>query len=92
MESPEPPVFCTPGLKITKSQRHALSPPLQGEIDPESPCRLGNHQATPEVPAFETPYINRLLSTRKVCVTVSRSMCLFVYAFIFLWRHMDHRP
>ncbi|XP_029567691.1 SKA complex subunit 3 isoform X2 [Salmo trutta] len=65
MESPEPPVFCTPGLKITKSQRHALSPPLQGEIDPESPCRLGNHQATPEVPAFETPYINRLLSTRK---------------------------
>ncbi|XP_029500245.1 spindle and kinetochore-associated protein 3 isoform X1 [Oncorhynchus nerka] len=65
MESPEPPVFCTPGLKITKSQRHALSPPLQGEIDPESPCHLGNHQATPEVPAFETPYINRLLSTRK---------------------------
>nr|XP_023864628.1 spindle and kinetochore-associated protein 3 isoform X2 [Salvelinus alpinus] len=65
MESPEPPVFCTPGLKITKSQRHALSPPLRGEIDPESPCCLGNHQATPEVPAFETPYINRLLSTRK---------------------------
>ncbi|CAB1328848.1 unnamed protein product [Coregonus sp. 'balchen'] len=65
MESPEPPVFCTPGLKITKSQRHALSPPLQGEIDPESPCCLGNRQATPEVPAFETPYINRLLSTRK---------------------------
>ncbi|KAJ8013078.1 hypothetical protein DPEC_G00049560 [Dallia pectoralis] len=67
MESPEAPVFSTPGLKIIKLPQPSASspPPLNGGSDPKSPCRFGNHQDTPEVPAFETLYINRLLSTRK---------------------------
>ncbi|XP_010878558.2 spindle and kinetochore-associated protein 3 [Esox lucius] len=65
MESPKAPVFSIPGLKITKLPQRAPSPPPRGSNDLGSPCRLGNLQGTPEVPAFETPYINRLLSTRK---------------------------
>ncbi|KAM4608695.1 SKA complex subunit 3 [Polymixia lowei] len=64
LETPEPPVFCTPGFKITKSGACSVSPPpVEGSAD--SPCRPGNLQTTPEVPAFQTPYINRLLSSRK---------------------------
>ncbi|KAJ7984303.1 hypothetical protein DPEC_G00363330 [Dallia pectoralis] len=67
MESPEVPVFSTPGLKIIKLLQPSASspPPLNGGSDPKSPCRFGNHQDTPEVPVFETLYLNRLLSTRK---------------------------
>ncbi|XP_071392269.1 SKA complex subunit 3 [Centroberyx affinis] len=64
MESPEPPVFCTPGFKITKSTGRSSAPAL-GRGDPESPGRPGNQPSTPEVPAFQTLYMNRLLSTRK---------------------------
>ncbi|XP_030643454.1 SKA complex subunit 3 [Chanos chanos] len=57
MESPEQPVFCTPGFKITK-HRALSTPPQDGENAPESP-------PTPEIPAFETPYVSKLLSVRK---------------------------
>lgn len=65
LESPEPPVFCTPGFKIKKTNGHC-SPPAQGNGDPESPCCPGNLPTTPDVPAFQTPYMNRLVSTKKV--------------------------
>ena len=61
LESPEPPVFCTPGLKIRKTNVHCSS-----NDPPESPCRLGNLPTTPEVPAFLTPYMNCLVSSKKV--------------------------
>ncbi|XP_027877792.1 SKA complex subunit 3 [Xiphophorus couchianus] len=62
LESPELPVVCTPGLKIKKPNGHL---PSQETRDPESPCRHGNLSPTPEVPAFETPYVNRLVSGKK---------------------------
>ncbi|XP_045910916.1 spindle and kinetochore-associated protein 3 [Micropterus dolomieu] len=58
LESPEPPVFCTPGFKIKKTNGHC-----NGE--PESPSCPDNVPSTPEVPAFQTPYVNRLVSTKK---------------------------
>ncbi|XP_040005238.1 spindle and kinetochore-associated protein 3 isoform X2 [Xiphias gladius] len=64
LESPEPPVFCTPGFKIKKTNG-LCSPPAQGSGDPESPGRPEHLPATPEVPAFQTPYVNRLVSTKK---------------------------
>ncbi|MEQ2313379.1 hypothetical protein AMECASPLE_001392 [Ameca splendens] len=64
LESPEPPVLCTPGFKIKKSKDHCLLP-SQDARSPESPCHHGNQQTTPEVPAFQTPYVNRLVSTNK---------------------------
>ncbi|XP_030614190.1 SKA complex subunit 3 [Archocentrus centrarchus] len=64
LESPEPPVFCTPGFKIKKTNGHC-SPAAQDTADPESPCCPGNLPTTPEVPAFKTPYVNRLVSTQK---------------------------
>uniref|UniRef100_A0A3B4FFL9 Spindle and kinetochore associated complex subunit 3 n=1 Tax=Pundamilia nyererei TaxID=303518 RepID=A0A3B4FFL9_9CICH len=65
LESPEPPVFFTPGFKIKKTNGHS-SPTAQGTGVPEFPCHPGNLPATPEVPAFQTPYVNRLVSTKKV--------------------------
>ncbi|XP_054887383.1 spindle and kinetochore-associated protein 3 [Poeciliopsis prolifica] len=62
LESPEPPVICTPGFKIKKPNGHI---PPQETRDPESPCRHGNPSMTPEVPAFQTPYVNRLVSGKK---------------------------
>uniref|UniRef100_UPI003AABB5A7 SKA complex subunit 3 n=1 Tax=Centroberyx gerrardi TaxID=166262 RepID=UPI003AABB5A7 len=64
MESPEPPVFCTLGFKITKSSGRT-TPPALGDGDPESPGCPGNQPTTPEVPAFQTPYLSTLFSTRK---------------------------
>ncbi|KAG7240387.1 hypothetical protein INR49_026958 [Caranx melampygus] len=64
LESPEPPVFCTPGFKIKKTNG-PCTPAAQSRDDPESPDRPGNLAATPEVPAFQTPYLNRLVSTKK---------------------------
>ncbi|XP_014829791.1 PREDICTED: spindle and kinetochore-associated protein 3-like isoform X2 [Poecilia mexicana] len=62
LESPEPPVICTPGFKIKKPNGHL---PSQETRDPESPCRHGNPSTTPEVPVFETPYVSRLVSCKK---------------------------
>ncbi|XP_020776061.2 spindle and kinetochore-associated protein 3 [Boleophthalmus pectinirostris] len=60
LESPEPPVFCTPGLKIKKTH-----PTTECSSDLESPSSPAILPSTPEVPAFQTPYVNRLLSTKK---------------------------
>ncbi|KAF3843507.1 hypothetical protein F7725_002356 [Dissostichus mawsoni] len=61
LESPEPPVFCTQGLKILKKTNVHCS----SNDPPESPRRLGNLPTTPEVPAFLTPYMNCLVSSKK---------------------------
>ncbi|XP_069569484.1 SKA complex subunit 3 [Brachyistius frenatus] len=63
LESPEQPVFCTPGFKIRKTNGQC-SPPAQGNGDPEFPGHPGNLLTTPPVPAFKTPYMNRLVSTK----------------------------
>ncbi|RXN18137.1 potassium sodium hyperpolarization-activated cyclic nucleotide-gated channel 1-like protein [Labeo rohita] len=60
LESPEPPVFCTPGFKIEK-HRIPSSPPLNGKNDLDSPPRPNNCPSTPELPAFETPFISKLI-------------------------------
>ncbi|XP_041856801.1 spindle and kinetochore-associated protein 3 [Melanotaenia boesemani] len=64
MVSPELPVLCTPGLKI-KKPNGPCSPPPQSNGHPESPCCPDILPTTPEVPAFQTPYVNRLVSTKK---------------------------
>lgn len=60
LESPEPPVFCTPGFKIEK-HRMPSSPPLKGKNDLDSPPRPNNCPSTPELPAFETPFVSKLI-------------------------------
>ncbi|XP_073688939.1 SKA complex subunit 3 [Garra rufa] len=59
LESPEPPVFCTPGFKIEK-HRNPSSPPLKGTNYLDSPPRPNNCPSTPELPAFETPFVSKL--------------------------------
>uniref|UniRef100_A0A3Q3JRS1 Uncharacterized protein n=1 Tax=Monopterus albus TaxID=43700 RepID=A0A3Q3JRS1_MONAL len=62
MESPEPPVLCTPGFKIRKTKGQCSSP-ARGSSDPGSPsCPVST---TPEIPVFQTPYLNRLVSDKK---------------------------
>ncbi|KAL6100394.1 ska3 [Pungitius sinensis] len=58
--SPEPPAFLTPGFK-----RKTDPPPAQRDGDPKSPGRHDNLPASPEVPVFETPYMNRMATSRK---------------------------
>ncbi|CAG5865318.1 unnamed protein product [Menidia menidia] len=58
MASPEPPVFCTPGFKIKKANGPD-SPPAQSG-GPDLPFGPPHLPSTPEVPAFETPYVNRV--------------------------------
>uniref|UniRef100_A0A3Q3EX94 Spindle and kinetochore associated complex subunit 3 n=1 Tax=Labrus bergylta TaxID=56723 RepID=A0A3Q3EX94_9LABR len=58
-ESPEPPVFCTPGLKIKKANGTCATP-AQGNRDQESPIHPNILPTTPEVPAFQTPYMNHI--------------------------------
>lgn len=53
LESPEPPVFCTPGFKIEK---HRVPSSSQMDSPPRQNC-----PSTPEVPAFETPFVSKLL-------------------------------
>ncbi|XP_062288156.1 spindle and kinetochore-associated protein 3 [Scomber scombrus] len=64
LDSPELPVFSTPGFKIKKPNGHC-TPSAQGNADPESPGCPSNQPTTPEVPEFKTPYVNRLLSSKK---------------------------
>ncbi|KAM9709687.1 SKA complex subunit 3 [Menidia menidia] len=63
MASPEPPVFCTPGFKIKKANGPD-SPPAQSG-GPDLPFGPPHLPSTPEVPAFETPYVNRVVSSKK---------------------------
>lgn len=60
LASPELPLLCTPGLKIRKTNARSSSPePEPGS--PPGPVLPG----TPQVPAFQTPYMSRLVSTKK---------------------------
>lgn len=65
MESPEVPVFSTFDLKI-KTRVGPLDTVFNGTTEPQSPTRPSNAAATPELPVFETPYINKLISAKKV--------------------------
>lgn len=58
LESPEPPVICTPGFKIKKS--HPTT-----ESSSASPSCPAEQPSSPDIPAFQTPYVNRLLSSKK---------------------------
>lgn len=53
--SPEPPVFLTPGFKVSRT-----------DAPRSPPGRSGNLPASPEVPVFETPYMNPMAASRKV--------------------------
>ncbi|XP_047456143.1 spindle and kinetochore-associated protein 3 [Mugil cephalus] len=64
LESPEMPVLSTLGFKIKKSNGQC-SPPAQAGGVPESPHRPGNLPTSPEVPVFQTPYMKRLVSSKK---------------------------
>uniref|UniRef100_A0A3Q1BDW3 Spindle and kinetochore-associated protein 3 n=1 Tax=Amphiprion ocellaris TaxID=80972 RepID=A0A3Q1BDW3_AMPOC len=63
LASPELPVLCTPGLKIRKTNGRSSSPEPDSE-EPESPPGP-NLPSTPQVPAFQTPYMTRLVSTKE---------------------------
>nr|XP_040056532.1 spindle and kinetochore-associated protein 3 isoform X2 [Gasterosteus aculeatus aculeatus] len=52
--SPEPPVFLTPGFKVSRT-----------DAPRSPPARSGNLPASPEVPVFETPYMNPMAASRK---------------------------
>ncbi|XP_072301144.1 SKA complex subunit 3 [Eucyclogobius newberryi] len=60
LELPESPVFCTPGLKLKATQ-----PATESSSDLESLSCAAILPSTPDVPTFQTPYVNRLLSTKK---------------------------
>ncbi|XP_062862247.1 spindle and kinetochore-associated protein 3 [Trichomycterus rosablanca] len=64
MESPEVPVFSTFDFKINKHLGSSVTTPNRTD-DPQSPTRSSNAAATPELPAFETPYISKLISAKK---------------------------
>lgn len=64
MESPEVPVFSTLEIKMNKQLGQSCS---DGGSDPKSPSRPSAATATPELPTFETPYISKLISAKKVC-------------------------
>ncbi|XP_041807235.1 spindle and kinetochore-associated protein 3 isoform X2 [Chelmon rostratus] len=64
LDSPEPPVFCTPGFKMKKTNGHCF-PPVQGNGDPESPDCRRYLLTTPELPVYETTYMDQLISTTK---------------------------
>uniref|UniRef100_A0A8C5EDA3 Spindle and kinetochore-associated protein 3 n=1 Tax=Gouania willdenowi TaxID=441366 RepID=A0A8C5EDA3_GOUWI len=70
LDSPDPPVFCTPGLKIKKNTVHCPSLEQNSE-GVQSPCCYDNIPATPKVPVFQAPYMNRLVGNEKVIVGVS---------------------
>ncbi|MGH0161748.1 UNVERIFIED_CONTAM: hypothetical protein FKN15_044038 [Acipenser sinensis] len=55
--SPIPPVFCTPGIKINKNKLPTL--PKSPEITVKKAS-----DSTPEIPTFETPYLKKLVHQR----------------------------
>uniref|UniRef100_A0A3Q2YAQ7 Spindle and kinetochore associated complex subunit 3 n=1 Tax=Hippocampus comes TaxID=109280 RepID=A0A3Q2YAQ7_HIPCM len=59
-KSPEPPVFCTPGFKIKKTNSHCSPPSRVAEGGAPSPSGPVQLPVTPEVPAFQTPSLKRL--------------------------------
>ncbi|XP_051564150.1 spindle and kinetochore-associated protein 3-like [Myxocyprinus asiaticus] len=65
LESPDPPVFCTPGFKIEK-HRVPSSPPLDRQKNLDSPPHPNNCPSTPEFPTFETPFVSKLLKKQAI--------------------------
>lgn len=59
------PVFSTLEIKMNKQLGQSCQ--SNRASDPDSPCRPSAAAATPELPTFETPYISKLISARKVC-------------------------
>ncbi|XP_057708714.1 spindle and kinetochore-associated protein 3 [Corythoichthys intestinalis] len=70
--SPEPPVFCTPGLQIKKRNGHC-SPPPQGGDHTQLLSAAPKPITIPEVPAFQTPFLKRMLSSKKHEPTVAKN-------------------
>ncbi|XP_051937536.1 spindle and kinetochore-associated protein 3 [Hippocampus zosterae] len=64
VKSPEPPVFCTPGFKIKKTNGHRSPPSRMPEGDAPSPSAADQLPLTPKVPAFQTPSLKRLLGSK----------------------------
>ncbi|CAN9497504.1 unnamed protein product [Ophioblennius macclurei] len=64
LATPEPPSLCTPGLKIRNTNGHPSSSAAVGS-DPQSPCAADVASSTPELPEFQTPYVKRLVSSKK---------------------------
>ncbi|XP_026151510.1 SKA complex subunit 3 isoform X2 [Mastacembelus armatus] len=64
LTTPEPPELCIMGFKIKKTNGHC-SPPAAGGGDPDSPARPASLPNSPEVPVFQTPCLNRLVSAKK---------------------------
>ncbi|XP_077393362.1 SKA complex subunit 3 isoform X2 [Festucalex cinctus] len=65
LKSPEPPVFCTPGLKIKTNGHCSPPPPRVAEGDAQSPSGANQLPGTPETPDLKTPSLKRLLSIKK---------------------------
>lgn len=59
------PVFSTLDIKINRHLGQSCSL-RDGVCDSESPSQQSAANTTPELPKFETPYINKLISARKV--------------------------
>ncbi|KAF7649161.1 hypothetical protein LDENG_00145780 [Lucifuga dentata] len=53
------------GLILNSHAKDPDAPSVPGEGDPESPDHPGKLPNTPEVPTFQTPYMKKLLSSRK---------------------------
>ncbi|XP_056154891.1 spindle and kinetochore-associated protein 3-like [Lampris incognitus] len=66
----ETPTFCTRKITICKSHDCSSQPPPVGGSNLGSPDCPINPQTTPEVPVFETPFINTLFSASKEVVEV----------------------
>uniref|UniRef100_A0A672IX23 Spindle and kinetochore associated complex subunit 3 n=1 Tax=Salarias fasciatus TaxID=181472 RepID=A0A672IX23_SALFA len=65
LDTPEPPALCTPGLKIRKTNAAHSSSAVQVSSDLGSPCRTHVERSTPEVPVFQSSYVNQLFSMNK---------------------------
>ncbi|TSV41630.1 Spindle and kinetochore-associated protein 3 [Bagarius yarrelli] len=64
MDSPEVPVFSTLEIKTNKQLGQSSGSLTSGVSDSESPPRPS--ATTPELPVFETPYISKFISAKKV--------------------------
>ncbi|KAM4700760.1 spindle and kinetochore-associated protein 3 isoform 2-T2 [Discoglossus pictus] len=62
VDSPRPPLFCTPGLKVHQKQNHALS------VE-EKEQAVTDHTATPPLPTFETNWLKTDTTVRPVGIS-----------------------
>lgn len=65
MDTPETPEIRTPGFRIVK--KALPHTPVQSCHDKQdSPSSQSSDLVSPELPTFETPYVRKLLSVKKV--------------------------